>query len=103
MHRTDHIIKPCKIRSPEDTKNHGAEEGANESLKCLLWGEFDERGATDGYAPDIGKDIVTDNKGRGNPEPYEAFENIVHNEVTGMRNLSARLRNKVRYHTSKAQ
>jgi hypothetical protein len=82
MHGTDHVIKPREIRAEEDTKNHGAEEGANETLKGLLWGEFDEWGATDGDSPDIGKYIITDHEGCGDPEPDEAFEDIIHDEVT---------------------
>ena len=82
MYGTDHVIEARKIRAKKETKNDGAEEGANETLQGLFWGEFDKWGAADGDAPDISKDIVADNERCRNPEPYEAFENIIHDKVT---------------------
>jgi hypothetical protein len=89
VHRADHIVEPREVCSPENPENHGAEEGANEALKRLFWGELDERGAADGDTPQIGKDIVTYDERCGDPEPDEAFKNIVHNKVTDIRSLSS--------------
>jgi hypothetical protein len=79
---TDHIIKLGKIRSPKDTKQHSAEESPNEAFKRLLWGKLNKWGTTDGDPPDIGKNIVANDEGCWNPKPDEAFEDIIHNEVT---------------------
>lgn len=46
---------------------------------------------TDGDTPDVGKNIVTYDEGCGDPEPDEAFEDIIHNEVTHIADLSTRL------------
>jgi hypothetical protein len=81
VYGTNHIIEACEVRAKKETKNDGAEEGADETLKGLFWGEFDEGSTADGDAPDICKDIVTDNERCRNPKPYEAFENIIHDKV----------------------
>jgi hypothetical protein len=88
MYGTDHVIEPREIRAKEDTKNHGAEECANETLKSLFWRELDKRGAANGNTPNIGKDVVTYNEKCWDPKPDEAFENIIHDEVTDVPRVS---------------
>ena len=84
IHGADHIVKAHEICSPNEAEDDGAEERADESLYRLLWGEFDEGSATKRDAPDVGEDVVTDDERGGNPEPDEALEDVVHDEVTAM-------------------
>ena len=79
----DHVVEAHEEGSPEDGEDDGAEERANKTFDGFLGGEFDERGTTDGYSPDVCEDVVTDDKGSGDPEPDHAFQNIVDNKVTG--------------------
>ena len=80
--RADHVIKAHEVCAPEETEDERAEECADEALDCLLGRQLDEGRATNSDAPDVGKDVVADNEGRGDPEPNETFEDVVHNEVT---------------------
>jgi len=69
MDRANHIIEAHEEATPAKCENYGAEESTNEAFHSLLRRQFDERRAPKGYAPNISKDIVANDKRRRNPEP----------------------------------
>ena len=83
MYRADHVVELAEVHSPEDGKDDGAHESADEAFDGLFWRKFDERCTAQGDAPDVSKDVIAYNERRGYPEPNKAFENIVDDEVTG--------------------
>lgn len=82
MHRTDHVVEPSEVGTPCDAENDGAKERSNETLDGLLRRQCDERRTSESDTPDVGKDVVADDQGSRHPEPDEAFEDVVDNEVT---------------------
>jgi len=82
-YRTDHILPPHEQCPPDDGKEDGAEEGADETFNRLFWREFDERCPTKCNAPNVGKHVITDHEGGGNPEPDEPFKNVIDDEMAG--------------------
>ena len=80
--RADHIVELHENSAPDDTEDEGAPESTNESLNSLLWGQFDEWSTSKELAPDVGEAIVADDQRCRNPEPDQAFEDVIHNEVT---------------------
>lgn len=81
MDGTNHIVELTAERAPHDGEDDRAQECADEALDGLLWGELDERRATHGDTADVRKDVVADDEARGDEEPDETFENIVHDKV----------------------
>lgn len=55
---------------------------ANESFYGFLGGQLDELGATERDPADVGEDIIGDYKTCGKEEPYQALEDVVHDEVS---------------------
>ena len=81
LDRADHVVEAHEVGTPEETENERAEERADEALDGLLWRECNEGGAANGDTPNIGEDVVADDKGGRNPEPNETLKDVVHNEV----------------------
>lgn len=81
MHRADHEVKPDEVCTPDDAENNRTPESSNESFHGLLWGEFDEWSATEGNPPDVCENIVANNQRSRYPEPDQAFQNIIHDEM----------------------
>lgn len=81
LYRAGHILPSHKQGTPDNAKEHGTEEGTDETLYSFFRGKLDERCATKGNTPDISKDVVTDDQRGRNPEPDETLENIVYDEV----------------------
>lgn len=82
MHRANHVVKSHEVRSPDDTKDDGAEKGADEALKRLLWRKLDKWGTANCNAPKVGKDVIADNKRCRHPEPDKTFKNVVYDKMT---------------------
>jgi hypothetical protein len=81
MHGTDHVVELAEECAPHDGEDDCAQERADETLNCLLWREFDKRGAAHGDTTNIRKNVVADDERRGDKEPDETFKNVVYDEV----------------------
>lgn len=81
VHRADHVLVPHKEAPPHHAKQHRSKERAHKPLHSLFRRETNERGAPEDLAPDVGEYVVADDEGRGDEEPDEALEDVVHDKV----------------------
>ena len=81
MHGTNHIVELGEIRPPQECEDDGANERADKSFDSLFRGELDERGTPKSDTPDVSENVVADDEGSGDPEPNEAFKDIVDDEM----------------------
>ena len=65
----------------EDAEDDRHDPCAHEALNRLLRRQLDELGAAEGDAADVGEDVVGDDEGGREEEPYHAFEYVVHDEM----------------------
>ena len=83
MHRADHIVEPSKVHPPSNGEQYSADERADETFDRLLRAKTDEWRTPDAHAPDVREDVIADDERRRYPEPDEALEDVVHDEVRG--------------------
>lgn len=65
----------------EETKDDGADPGANEAFDGFLGGKFDELSTAKSDAAYVGEDVIGDDKADREEEPYHAFKDVVHDEM----------------------
>lgn len=82
MDGADHVAESHKICSPEHGEDDGAEESANKAFNGLLGRELDQRSSANGLTPNVGKAIIANDERCGDPEPDEAFQDVVDDEMT---------------------
>ena len=81
VHWADHVVELAEVRAPQDGEYYGRNERANEAFDCLLRRELDERCASYGHTPDVREDVVANDKRRWHPEPDQALEDVVYDEM----------------------
>ena len=81
MHRANHIIEPSKVHPPSNGEKHSADEGTDETLDRLLRAKTNEWRTPNAHAPDVREDVIADDERGRDPEPDEALEDVVHDEV----------------------
>jgi hypothetical protein len=81
----DHIIVPHEEHPPTEREDDSAPKRAHEPLHRLFRRQLDERRAPEGDAPDVGEHVVADDERGWDPEPDQAFEDVIDDEVAGGR------------------
>ena len=77
-----HVLETHEKCPPQHAKDHSAPKCPNKTFYSLLWRKFDQRSPTQCDPPNIGEYVVADDQGSRYPEPNQAFENVVDNEMT---------------------
>jgi hypothetical protein len=85
LNGTNHVVETHEISAPQNGKDHGTDESPYKAFYRLLGRQLYKRRPTHSYTPDVGEAVIANNKRGWNPEPDEAFENVVHNEMTTSR------------------
>lgn len=62
-----------KAGAHQVSKDHGGEDGPYETFDRLLRTEFDQLRPSEEHSEDVGRDIVHDDEGGGDPEPDETL------------------------------
>lgn len=85
MDRTDHIVEPHEVSSPDNAKDECAPECTDESFNGFFRRELDQRGTTEGDTPDVGKHIVANDQRGRDKEPDQSLKDIIDDEVAAKR------------------
>lgn len=88
IHRTDEILVPHHHIGQPISDDDGKDPCANEPLDRLVRRQLDERGPSKDLSANVGKDIVRDDKARGQQKPDQALEDVVDDEM-GLHNDQA--------------
>ena len=62
MNWADHVLEAHEDRSPNETKDDGAKERADETLDSLLRRELEQRSSAESDTPDVCEAVVTNDK-----------------------------------------
>jgi hypothetical protein len=81
MHGADHIVEFTEESAPHDRKDESTQKRSDEAFDSFFRRELDKGCTAHGNATDIREYIIADDERRGDPEPDQTFENIIHDKV----------------------
>ena len=79
--RADEILVPHQNVREQQAKDDGEDPRTQETFNRLLGRDLNQLGPSEGYAADVGENVVRDDQRNGEEEPYHALEDVVHDEV----------------------
>ena len=81
INRADEVGVAHQDVRHSNAKNDGEDPGAHKSFDCFLWGKLYELRASESDTADVGEDVISNDKGCREEEPYHPLEYIVHHEM----------------------